>query len=64
MNKYIAKINKVKNKLSKFPNKEIEHVLDVLSNNGTDFSPVMPKRGICTRSMYTIAQESYRKHPM
>ena len=33
-------------------------------NNGTDFSPVMPKRGICTRSMYTIAQESYRKHPM
>tara|TARA_B110000858_G_scaffold156017_3_gene178252 strand:- start:575 stop:1786 length:1212 start_codon:yes stop_codon:yes gene_type:complete len=37
MNKYIAKINKVKNKLSKFPNKEIEHVLDVLSNNGTDF---------------------------
>ena len=37
MNKYIAKINKVKSKLSKFPNKEIEHVLDVLSNNGTDF---------------------------
>ena len=36
-NKYIAKINKIKDKSSKFPNKEFEYVLDVLANNGTDF---------------------------
>jgi perosamine synthetase len=37
MDKIISKIEKIKNKYSKFPNKELEHVLDVLSNNGTNF---------------------------
>ena len=36
-NKYISKIDKIKDKRSKFPNKEFDHVLDVLGNNGTDF---------------------------
>ena len=37
MKKYTSKINKVKNQFSKFPNKEIDYVLDVLSNSGIDY---------------------------
>ena len=37
MNKYISKINKIKNQYSKFPNDEIDFVLDVLSNSRVDY---------------------------
>lgn len=37
MKKYISKINTIKKKYSKFPNNEIDFVLDVLSNKGIDF---------------------------
>lgn len=33
-------------------------------DDGTDFSPVLPRREIWTRSMYALAQESHKKHPM
>ena len=37
MDKIISKIEKIKNKHSKFPNRELKYVLDVLSNDGTNF---------------------------
>ena len=37
MNKIDSQIKKIKDSYSKFPNKELEHVLDVLSNNGVNF---------------------------
>ena len=30
----------------------------------TDFSPVLPRREIWTRSMYALARKSHKKHPM
>tara|TARA_B110000014_G_C20126606_1_gene600864 strand:- start:6293 stop:7513 length:1221 start_codon:yes stop_codon:yes gene_type:complete len=36
MNKYIKKINNIKSKHAKFPNKEIDYVLNVLDNNSNE----------------------------